>query len=312
MLSSRASLRRASTWAAVSATALLASSLVVVGLVSSADAATCGSWTKSTVAKGYGLLENLAFDGQGKLLLSEGNLGGGAGGLRSLSPDGTKATVVADVVSPGGIVVDGRTAYFNSGDGLASGFFNIADGAINKVDLDTGATSVVADGLVMPNGLTRFPNGDFVVSRDLGNGSMTRVTPAGVKSAFAPAVTNSNGMAVDTARNQFYVVSTFNLTTDLYAVDLANPTAAPRKIQIPGIGPLNAADDIVLGADGNVYVALNVAGSIVRVNPDTGAQCTVAKGLPFSSSLRFGAGPGWDPQSLYVTSFLGTVTKVTP
>lgn len=304
------STRRVRAWAA--ATVLVATSLSVLGASPSAQAATCPSWTKSTVAKGYGLLENLAFDGQGSLLLSEGSLGGTPGGLRALSATGVRSTVVANVASPGGIVVDGRTAYFNTGDGLASGFFNIADGTISKVDLDTGAVATVATGLVMPNGLTRLPGGDFVVSRDLGKGTMTRVSPSGAKSSFAPAVTNSNGMAVDVARNQFYVVSTFNLTTDVYVVDLDDPAAKPRTIQIPGLGPLNSADDLTLGADGNLYVALNVAGSIVRVNPDTGAQCTLAKGLPFSSSLRFGAGPGWDPQSLYVTSFGGTVTRLTP
>ncbi|MCX6398048.1 MAG: SMP-30/gluconolactonase/LRE family protein [Propionibacteriales bacterium] len=307
MLTSRRPVR-----AACAAVALIASTVAVLGSQVEAGATTCPAWSKSTVASGYGLLENLAFDGQGSLLLSEGSVGGTPGGLRALSAAGVRSTVVPDVTSPGGIVVDGRTAYFNTGDGLASGFFNLADGTISKVDLDTGEVGTVATGLVMPNGLIRLPNGDFVVSRDLGKGSMTRVTPTGVKSAFAPAATNTNGMAVDAARNKFYVVSTFNLTTEVYVVDLGDPAAAPRTIQVPGLGPLNAADDVTLGTDGNLYVALNVAGSVIRVNPGTGAQCTVAKGLPFSSSLRFGAGPGWDPQSLYVTSFLGTVTRLRP
>lgn len=304
--------RRTSAWAAAGATALLVTMISMVGVASSAEAASCPTWTKSTLAKGYGVLENLAFDGHGSLLLSEGGVGGAAGGLRALSGTGVKSTVVPEVVSPGGIVVDGRTAYFNSGDGLASGLFNIADGKINKVDLDTGAVATVATGLVMPNGLTRLPGGDFVVSRDLGAGSMMRVTPAGVATRFAPAATSTNGMAVDVARNQFYVDSTFNLTTEISVIDLDDPAAKPRTIQIPGIGPLNSADDLTLGADGNLYVALNIAGSVVRVNPDTGAQCTIAKGLPFVSSLRFGAGTGWDPTALYTTSFSGTVSKLTP
>lgn len=293
--------------------ALLATTLSVVGVTStSAVAASCPSWSKSTVAKGYGLLENLAFDGAGSMLLSEGSAFGMPGGLRGLSATGVKSTVVPNVTSPGGIVVDGRAVYFNSGDGLASGLFNIPDGKINKVDLDTGIVTTVATGLVMPNGLTRLANGDFVVSRDLGKGSMMRVTPAGVATPFAPAATSTNGMAVDAARNQFYVDSTFDLTTVINVIDLDDPSAKPRAIQIPGLGPLNAADDLTLGADGNIYVALNVAGSVVRVNPDTGAQCTVVKGLPFISSVRFGVGPGWDPQSLYATSFTGTVTRLQP
>lgn len=304
--------RRRTTWAASCATALVATTISMVGVVPSADAASCPTWTKTTVAKGYNSLENLAFDGSGSMLLSESGAGGAAGALRSLSAAGVKSTVVAEVAGPGGIVVEGRTAYFNSGDGLMSGLFGIADGKINKVDLDTGVVSTVATGLVMPNGLTRLPGGDFVVSRDLGKGSMMRVSAAGVATPFAPAVTSTNGMAVDVTRNQFYVDSTFNLTTEISVIDLGDTTAAPRTIQIPGIGPLNAADDLTLGADGNLYVALNLAGSVVRVNPDTGAQCTIAKGLPFVSSVRFGAGPGWDPASLYTTAFSGAVTKLTP
>lgn len=304
--------RRAAAWAAGCATALVTTSLAVLGVAASAEAASCPTWSKTTVARGYGLLENLAFDGQGTLLLSEGSLGGTPGGIRGLTAAGVKSTVVPDVASPGGIVVDGRTAYFNTGDGLASGLFNIADGTLSTVDLDTQQVSVVARGLVMPNGLVRLPNGDFVVSRDLGKGSMTRITPAGAKTSYAPAATNTNGMAVDLARNQFYVVSTFNPTTEVFVIDLDDPAKAPRTIRIPGIGPLNAADDIVLGSDGQLYIALNVAGSVVRLNPETGAQCTIAKGLPSASSLRFGSGPGWDASSLYVTSFLGTLTRLTP
>jgi hypothetical protein len=304
--------RRLAAWAVVSTAALAMSSLAIVATSSSADAASCPSWQKSTVAKGYSVLENLAFDGQGTMLLSESNAGGAPGGLRSLTAAGVKGTVVADVASPGGIVVDGRTAYFNSGDGLASGLFNTADGKINKVDLDTGATSTVAAGLVMPNGLTRLPGGDFVVSRDLGQGSMTRVNAAGVGTPFAPAATSTNGMAVDVARHQFYVDSTFDLQTVINVINLGDPSAKPRKIAIPGIGPLNSADDLTLGADGNIYLALNLAGSVIRVNPDTGAQCTIASGVPLVSSVRFGAGPGWDPSPLYATSFTGTITRLKP
>ncbi|MCZ4499014.1 MAG: hypothetical protein JWQ74_1567 [Marmoricola sp.] len=293
------------------ATVLAATGLVALA-PSSSDAAACPAWKKTTVAKGYSTLENLAFDGQGGLLLSETSIVGPQGGIRRLSATGIRSTVVAGVASPGGLVLDGRTLYFTSGNGLVSGAFNKPDGAINRVDLDSGAVSSVATGLVMPNGMTRLPGGDFVVSRDLGKGSMTRVTLAGTKTPFVPVATSTNGMAVDAARGLFYVDSTFNAKTEISVVDLSNPTAAPRKIVIPGVGPLNAADDLTRGADGNLYVALNLAGKVVRVNPDTGAQCTIATGIPLVSSVRFGAGPGWDAASLYATSFTGTVTRLTP
>jgi hypothetical protein len=297
---------------ALSLSLLVAVTALVVPTGSAMAAAGCPAWTKSPVARGYGTLENLAFDGTGGLLLSETNLAGAPGGVRRLSATGTKTTVVDKVTSPGGLVVDGRRLYFTSGNGLVSGLFNKADGAINAVDLDTGVTSRVASGLVMPNGMVRLPGGDLVVSRDLGKGSMTRVTLAGIRTPFAPAATSTNGMAVDPARGELYVDSTFDAKTVINVVDLNAPNTVLRKIVIPGIGPLNSADDLTRGADGNLYVALNVAGKVVRVSPTTGAICTVASGIPLVSSVRFGAGPGWDPASLYATSFAGTVTRLKP
>jgi len=294
----------------IAATSLVATALVALAPASS-QAAACPAWKKSTQAKGYGTLENLAFDGQGGLLLSETSATGAPGGIRRLSAAGVRSTVVAPVTSPGGLVVDGRTLYFTSGNGIASGAFSKADGAISRVDLDSGAVTPVATGLVMPNGMTRLPGGDLVVSRDLGKGSMTRVTANGAKSPFAPAATSTNGMAVDAARGLFYVDSTFNAKTEISVVDLGSG-AVVRRIGIPGFGPLNSADDLTLGADGNLYVALNLAGKVVRVNPATGAQCTIATGIPLVSSVRFGAGPGWDAGSLYATSFTGSVTRLTP
>lgn len=297
---------------AVPGLALLAAATALVVPSAPASAAACPAWTKTPVARGYAVLENLAFDGTGGMLLSESSAGGTPGGVRRLAADGTRSDVVAPVTSPGGLVVDGGTLYFTSGNGIASGLFNRADGAVSRVDLGTGATSVVAGGLTMPNGMVRLPDGDLVVSRDLGKGSMTRVTLAGVTTPFAPQATSTNGMAVDAAAGEFYVDSTFNARTQVSVIDLDAPHSTVRTITIPGLGPLNSADDLTRGPDGMLYVALNVAGKVVRVDPATGAQCTVASGVPFVSSVRFGAGPGWDPASLYATSFTGTVTRLTP
>ncbi len=295
------------------AAAALAGSALVAVAPGTAGAATCVAWTRTPVARGYSVLENLAFDGQGGMLLSESSAAATPGGIRRLGADGSKSTVVPNVSGPGGIVIVGRTAYFTTGNAIASGFFGLKDGTITKVDLDTGASSVVASGLVMPNGMVRLPDGDFVVSRDLGRSTaMTRVTLGQPGVPFAPAATSTNGMAVDPVRHLLYVDSTFNAKTVISAVDLDHPSAAPRTITVPGLGPLNAADDLTRGADGNLYVALNLAGKVVRVDPGTGAVCTIATGVPLVSSVRFGAGPGWDAHSLYATSFTGTVTRLTP
>ncbi|MFL6062341.1 MAG: hypothetical protein ACJ72E_14000, partial [Marmoricola sp.] len=198
--------------AAVAVTVLAATSALAVP-VGTSQAVACPAWTKTQVARGFSTLENIAFDGAGTMLLSESPAAGKPGAIRGLSVAGVRSTVVAAVTSPGGLVLDGRTLYFNSGNGLASGAFNKADGKLNKVDLDTGVVSTVATGLVMPNGLIRLPGGDFVVSRDLGKGSTSRITPSGTVTPFAPQATSTNGMAVDAARGEFYVDSTFNAKT---------------------------------------------------------------------------------------------------
>ena len=97
--------------------------------------------------------------------------------------------------------------------------------------------SVVARKLVMPNGLIRLPDGSFLTSRDIGApGRTTRVFPDGHTEVFAPAVTSTNGMAYDAARNVVYIDSTFNPATTISVVDLAHPDSAPRVISLTWSG----------------------------------------------------------------------------
>jgi sugar lactone lactonase YvrE len=273
----------------------------------------CDSWVKQSVASGYGTLENLAFDGRGNLLLTEQSLVGGPGAVHRLGADGAKSTAVANVSSPGGIVVRDGTAYFNTGNSLSAGLTGSRDGAIQSLNLDTGAVSTVATGLQMPNGLAQLPNGDFVVSKDLGPGTLTLVSADGSrKTAFGPGLTSTNGLGMDRERGRLVVSTTLNPVSEIAAIDLDDPARAVTPAVIPGFGPLNSADDLTIGADGAAYVALNAVGSVARVDLDTGRSCIIADGLPLTSSVEFGSGPGWDSNALYAISFLGTITKLTP
>ncbi|TCJ97482.1 SMP-30/gluconolactonase/LRE family protein [Nocardia alba] len=278
----------------------------------SAEPVSCPQWTRQTVATGYGVLENLGFDGRGNLLLAEQSATGSAGSLQRLGADGARSVAVADVEGPGAVLVVGDTAYFTTGNTVTAALADRADGTIHALHLPSGAVTTVATGLTMPNGLAQLPNGDFVVSRDVGVATLTRVTPDNVATPYAPSLSSTNGLAFDRPRNRLIVSTTFNPTSVIAAVDYADPDSPPRQAVIPGIGPVNSADDLTVGPDGTAYVTLNVAGSIHQVDVDTGRTCAIAQDLPLSSSARFGSGPGWDPKSLYVTSFLGTVTKLTP
>lgn len=272
-----------------------------------ADDRSCRTWSKHGVAEGFGVLENLAFDGRGGVLLSE-QATSGPGAIRRLTADGARSVAAADVDGPGGLLVSGHTAYFTTGNSAVAALSGRADGTIDALDLDTGVVRTVASGLTMPNGLAQLPGGDLVVSRDVGTGSMTRVAADGGATPYAPWLASTNGLAFDPGRGRLVVSTTFEPTTTIASVDAA-ARPGPATV-LPGYGPANSADDLTVAPDGTVYVALNVAGRIEQVDLDTGRTCTIAEGLPLSSSVRFGAGPGWNPDSLYVTGFLGTLTEL--
>ncbi|SEE55461.1 hypothetical protein SAMN04490220_8340 [Rhodococcus jostii] len=295
-------------------TALCAGLLVVApaaaGPAFSPPAGACTPWSASEVASGAGVLENLAFDGSGTMLVSRTGLVGG-GALDGVRPDGTVTPVVPEVEAPGGIAVDGADAYFATGNSFAAGVTGSTNGTVDVVNLDTGDTRTLAEGLVMPNGLVRLSNGDILTARNLGSGAgLTRVPAA---DPHTPEVVRTDlgtvdGLAVHDGN--VYTVTTFDTTTTLRILrenDLSGPVVS---VELPGSGPLNAADDLTVGPDGIVYVAYNGGGRVVRVDPATGESCALASGLPLVSSVRFGAGPGWDPDALYATSFTGKIYKL--
>ncbi|PKV98543.1 SMP-30/gluconolactonase/LRE family protein [Nocardia fluminea] len=298
---------------ALAAVALAATAAVFpTAQTASAAPVSCPQWTRHPVAAGYGILENLGFDGRGNLLLAEQSATGSTGTLQRLGADGSRSVAVTGVEGPGAIVAVGDTAYFTTGNSATSALTDRADGTIQALHLDSGAVRTVATGLTMPNGLAQLPDGDFVVSRDIGAGTLTRVTTGNITTPYAPTLRSTNGLAFDTRRDRLIVSTTFNPASVIAAIDYRDPESPPLQAVIPGAGPLNSADDLTVAPDGKAYVTLNVAGSVQQVDLDTGQTCAIADNLPLSSSARFGAGPGWNPKSLYVTSFLGTVTELTP
>ncbi|KRF13933.1 hypothetical protein ASG90_14065 [Nocardioides sp. Soil797] len=274
--------------------------------------AECAPWTKTKVASGFGVLENLAFDGHGGLLVSDQGAAVTPGAIKRLTPDGRRSVLLAGVEGPGGLVVEGRSLWFNAGNSVLDGLLGRRTGTVSTLDLDSGAVTQLAGGLAMPNGLARLSDGSLVVSNDVVPGTMTRIAPDGTRETYAASIKSTNGMAYDREAELLYVASTFTLRTTISVVDVRHPEATPRVITLDGLGPLNSADDLTLGEDGRLYVPFNVAGKVVQVDPEDGSACTIATGVPLVSSVRFGAGPGWDGNALYATSFLGSVTKLTP
>lgn len=276
--------------------------------VATASAGPCDTWAQRTLKEGLGSLENLEFDGAGGLLLSAS----GPGTIERMTPDGHVTTLVPDVKSPGGQRVVGRTLYFNTGDNAQSGFTGTPDGTLDKFDLDTGQRSTFASGLTMPNGLAILPNGDFVVSRDIGTGTgITRIPlndPGNPQYNWAK-LEDQNGMAVDPTGTWLYAVQTFTRDSAVYRIKIADPSEMSVVATLGDTGP-KGLDDMTIDADGILYVTANLTGEVIRVDPQTGAHCTIASGLQNPSATKFGRGRGWDAQSLYLVGFDGRVREL--
>jgi streptogramin lyase len=286
--------------------AVLAALLV---LPTAASADTCTPWTQRTIASGLGTLENLAFDGRGGLILSST----ANNAIERMTPAGQVTTLVPDVNAPGGLVVRGRTLFFNTGDAAASGVLGRADGTLERVDLDTGARTLVAAGLTMPNGLTFLPDGSAVASRDLGSGTgITRVSRAGAVQTSWAALDDTNGMAVDPTGRWLYADQTFTLDSAVYRISIADPSHAEVVAHLGGVGVPKGLDDLTIDGRGRLYLAANSAGEVLRLDPATGASCVIATGLQNPSSVRFGRGAGWSSSHLYVTGFDGSVRELAP
>ncbi|MDR3655533.1 MAG: hypothetical protein P4L48_07640 [Mycobacterium sp.] len=276
----------------------------------SAVAITRCPWRATTVASNLGSLENLGFDGSGTMLVSR--TVGNSGQLYRLTADGRGSTFVPNVPAPGSITVADGAAYFTTGNSFLSGIFGSMDGGIDRVDLGTGALTTIAAGLTMPNGMVRLPDGSFIVSRNLGwTTGLTKVEADGsYETRFAPSVTMANGLTYDPARNVVIASMDLHPVSTLAFVDLDNP-AHIRTVNLGLFGLFGFPDDLTIGPDGLIYMAMD-GGDIVRVDPDQHAACILASGMFLSTSVRFGAGPGWDPHALYSTDLGGTVHKLTP
>jgi sugar lactone lactonase YvrE len=294
---------------ALAAATVLAALIAAVPSADAADPA-CTPWQQKMLKSGLGSLENLEFDGEGGLLLSAS----GPQAIERLTPDGTVSTLVPDVNAPGGQRLVGRTLYFNTGDAAQSGLAGTPDGTIDRFDLDTGVRSTFASGLTMPNGLAILPNGDFVTSRDIGSGTgITRVPandPGHPQTGWAQ-IDDQNGMAVDPTGTWLYADQTFTADSAVYKIRISDPTDKSIVASLAGPTP-KGLDDLTIDGDGVLYLAANGTGEVIRLDPDTGAHCTIATGLQNPSSLKFGRGPGWTAERLYVTSFDGTVRQLTP
>lgn len=302
-----ASMQRGLGWAMLGTLAAAAS--MANTAAASAPAESC-PWTASVISTGLGSLENLGFDGTGGMLLSR--TANGNAHIYRLEPDGSGAVVAPEIDAPGGIVIDGVTAYFTTGNSFRSGILGRPDGTIVAMSLDRYAVTTVANGLTMPNGMARLPDGDFVVSRNLGlTTGLTHVAHDGLTATpYAQRLERTNGVAYHPQHNAVITSLDLSPAATLAVIDVETGSVVQR-INLGILGLIGFPDDLTVGPEGHVYLAMDL-GAVVRVDLATGRACVIGTGLPLSTAVKFGSGPGWDSTCLYATSLVGEIRRLCP
>jgi gluconolactonase len=246
--------------------------------------------------------EGIVFDASGTLYVSAQD-NDGPDQLLDVAPDGSNESV-AEAESILGLASDARGI-------VAAG---IETGELLLIDPSDGSSELIADtadGLpAAPNFVVITPWDTLLVSDDSAGSDSTpaqdtiyEVTWEGDVTAWVDGVPTPNGMVFSLDGSTLYVATTFE-QTGLWRVPVSTEGEAgvPER-WVPFEGS-SAPDGVAIDTEGNVYVALNTAGEIARVDPE-GNVSTLAMDLFGPASLAFGQGD-FDPCSLYVTSLFGT------
>lgn len=166
------------------------------------------------------------------------------------------------------------------------------------IDPSDGSNEEVAAGLGEPNFVVTTPWGTILVSDDSPEGTILEVTWEGDVTLWSDGVPTPNGMVFSLDGNTLYVAATFQ-EEGLWRIPVSSEGVAgtaERWVPFESAAP----DGVAIDAEGNVYVALNTAGQIAKVDPE-GNSTMLATGMLGPASLAFGQGD-FDPCSLYVTS----------
>lgn len=277
----------------------------------------CSPWSMHTIKSGLGVLEDLQPDTTGGMLLSSST----HNSIERVQRDGSVTTVLAGTNAPGAQQLRGNVVYFATGDSSVGGALGSSDGTIDTLDLGSGHHGTYATGLVMPNGMAFDARGNAFVTRDVGLpvGTQTGITrvPAGDPGHPQPnwaALQDTNGIAVAADGRSLYADQTFTADAGVFRIDLANPGTITRIASLSGVGSAvpKGLDDMTIDGNGILYLTANGSGEVFRLDPAGGAACVIASGLQNPSSLKFGRGPGWPADHLFVVGFDGTLRELTP
>lgn len=240
--------------------------------------------TARVIADRQGSLEAVAVDDGGRIFYSATD---SKAIMRIDAPEAAPVAVTGGIEAPGGLVFDDDGSLVAAeGNSLLNGVLGNLVGLARlwRIDPDTGARTLVAEGLSMGNGLARGPDGAFYASDDMGL-PLDRIRGSEVERGWA-IVLSANGLAVDPSGDWLYAAQTF-APAAIVRINLHDP----REIHTwarPGLLDIAAGlDGMTIDAAGRLYVAANLAGEVWRVGADR-SICALARGLdqPSAVALR--------------------------
>lgn len=243
-------------------------------------------------------VENVGFDGQGGLW--SGIFFGDR--IERLDPSG-RVTATVPLKGPGAIHrgPDGLMYAVTGADFLTGLGLGGKAGLVRFDPAAPRAVQTVAAGLGYGNGGDFDDAGNFYISQTF-FGRIAKVHPDGRLQPAWTSIPFPNGL--EAAGPHLYVSQTLEPRA-LTRMWLSNP-ASRRKIT--SFGWPVGTDDLTLGPDGRLYVAIFPLGQLVRVDPATGATCTLHQDITSVSSARF-AGPDFGPHAgdLFLSTGRGVV-----
>lgn len=265
---------------------------------------------------GFQWAENLAFDGQGRLFVSDAQTGTIWRIFLSADGQSYEREVHIDAFSKAlGL------AFLDTPPAGVTGFAVVADGGMlsrkyhvisfDPSTNDTNKYTMVAD---VPGG-----NGAGIFERDLTMFVSTEGKPliepgavfrVDLSSGAVTTVLNidgANGVAVDNERAQLHVGSLFGAYFSVYAL----PSLAPVAEEVPAYG-MGSIDDFALASNGSVHVAADYFGNRIVASDwehaaaagkyvVQGGDSPNAKSLSSPTSVAWGRGRGFNASLLYVT-----------